>query len=356
MNSVSTLPAGRNDIRKMICRVISPSGFANPAALAQLAEKRWGVASRVAADLREKAAVAAIGVSAVDGASAWNSPELFPRMRANAIVGKMPPLRVVPFNRRLIKATTSPHAYWVGEGKPKPLSSFALAGSSLTPMTLATTTVHTDEAFKSADPAIEALLDAEIVAANTERMDASFIDAGNAGVADVEPASVTHASSGAVQISSTGSPQDDLVAAVDSFGGNFDSAFWITDPTTATRLALARDAGGSFEFPDCGPKGGSILKIPLLTSRGSPADTGGGQLALIDASAIAVATEGMNVDRGEHATIEMSDAPADPTAATVLISLFQNDLVGLRSVLYANWQVQRDGAVVVVTGCTYPSA
>jgi hypothetical protein len=39
-------------------------------------------------------------------------------------------------------------------------------------------------------------------------------------------------------------------AAVAGFTGNLDSAYWVTDPTTARRMALARDAGGSFGFRD----------------------------------------------------------------------------------------------------------
>ncbi len=157
-------------------------------------------------------------------------------------------------------------------------------------------------------------------------------------------------------MNSTGDPARDETALIEAFAGDFSAAYFVTDPSTAARLALARDAGGAFLFPDCGPRGGSILNVPLVTSRGSPVDSAGGQLALIDASSIAAAIDGMDISRAEGVALEMSDDPSDLDAETVLVSLFQSDLVALRAVMHANWEVQRAGAVVVVTGALYPAA
>lgn len=304
--------------------------------------------------LVQKAGVAP--VAAVDVGVGFSNPELFGTVEAGSIIGKMQQLRRVPFLRRLLHPTASPRGYWVGgTARAKPLSRFATAGSSLNVYQLATIVVLTAEAAQFEDPLTDAATRADVVRANTERADMSFIDVSNAGVADVEPASVTN---GATQISSTGDPAQDITALINNFAGDFSAAYFVTDPTTAARIALARDSGGAFLFPDCGPRGGSILNIPLITSRGSPLDTtAGGQFALIDASSIAVAIDGMQIDRAQSASLEMSDTPdGTPDATVVQVSLFQADLVALRTVMHANWETQREGAVAVVTGALYPAS
>lgn len=303
--------------------------------------------------LVEKAGVAPV-VDADVGVG-FTNPELFSAVEQGSIIGKMSLLRRVPFLVRLLAPTAASRGYWVGAARAKPLSRFALTGSALQPKTVVTVVALTAEAARFEDPLVDAATRADMIRANTERLDASFIDVSNAGVADLEPESVT---SGATQINSTGDPARDAEALIEVFAGDLASAFFVSDPLTATRFGLARDAGGSSMFPDAGPRGGSILNIPLITSRGSPIDTTtGGQLALIDASSIAVALDGMNVDRAEGAAIEMADDPDnEPDANTVLVSLFQSDLIALRTVMHANWEVQRPGAVAVVTGCIYPSA
>lgn len=305
-------------------------------------------------DLVTKAGVAP--VPAADLGVGYSNPELFGTVEAGSIIGKMSLLRRVQFLVRMLRPTASARGYWVGgNARTKPLSRFALEGSALNPLTVATIVVITSEAAKFEDPLTDAATRADTERANRERLDASFIDASNAGVADVEPASVTN---GVTPISSTGDPAQDVAALIENFAGDFASAYFVTDPTTAARIALARDAGGAFLFPDCGPRGGSILNIPLITSRGSPQETtAGGQLALIDASGVAVALDGMDVDRAESATLEMSDTPdSTPDATVVQTSLFQMNLVALRTVMHANWEVQRAGAVAVVTGCIYPAS
>jgi hypothetical protein len=295
-------------------------------------------------------------VPAADLGVGYSNPELFSTVEAGSIIGKMSLLRRVPFLRRLLRPTASARGYWVGaNARAKPLSRFALEGSALNPLTVATIVVITSEAAQFQDPLTDAATRADTERANRERLDASFIDVSNAGVADVEPASVTNS---VMPISSTGDPAQDVAALIENFAGDFSAAYFVTDPTTAARIALARDAGGAFLFPDCGPRGGSILNVPLITSRGSPLDVStGGQLALVDASGIAVALDGMDVDRAEGAAIEMADDPDNaPDANTVLISLFQSDLVALRTVMHANWEVQRAGSVAVVTGCIYPAS
>lgn len=110
-------------------------------------------------------------------------------------------------------------------------------------------------------------------------------------------------------------------------------------------------------FPDVGPRGGSLLGIPLLTSRTSTHDSSGGVLTLLDASAVGVGMDTVRVARSEHATLQMSDTPDDPTtAATVQVSLWQSNLVAFLVEIFANWKPAAPNRVAVISGATYPTS
>ena len=137
-------------------------------------------------------------------------------------------------------------ASWVKAGSPKPISRLSLAGEVLEPRKVSAILVTTKELIERSDPKTEARFNADLQRACVELLDASFVDPSNAGVADESPASITN---GVVAMGSTGNPGEDVAALVAAFNGDLASAFFITDPTTATEIALARDAGGSFHFP-----------------------------------------------------------------------------------------------------------
>lgn len=273
--------------------------------------------------------------------------EFFDQVLAGTIVGRLP-LRRVPFRIRTITVTGGATGYWVGQGKHRPLSKAAVLGGTIDPLNVAALVVLTKEALEFSGDVTEAGIQRDIERAVVEAMDSAFIDASNAGIAGEMPASVTH---GAPQIASTGDPAADLAALVGAFQGGLMEARFLTDPTTATRLALARDSGGAFLFPDLGPKGGTLLGIPVLTSRASPRDTSGGQIVLLDPDSIAYGYDGGTVDRSLATTIRMSDNPETEDGTTV--SLWQCNLAALLAQLLTNWKVQHTGAVVTLTGVLY---
>jgi len=177
-------------------------------------------------------------------------------------------------------------------------------------------------------------------------IDQAFLDPTNAGSATA-PAAVTH---GAPTITASSDAAADLKALVAAFAGDMSSAYLVTDPDTATGLAMVRGANGSFLFPDAGPRGGSVLGIPLLVSRFSPRDTSGGQIALIDASGIAVAMDAIELSQSDQTSLAMSDTPTSPAS---MVSMFQTNSVALKAVIYANFENQRVGGVAVLTGVDY---
>jgi HK97 family phage major capsid protein len=322
---------------------------------AHIALQRWG--EQGAPYVVVKAAVAAIGMNAGDAGVGLASPlgaqEFVASVQQGAIIGRLLGRPELPLNTRTLAITSGATAHWVKAKSPKPVSRLSLAGETLPPLKTAALIVTTREVVQRSDPKTEARFNADLQRACVELLDQTFIDPANSGVADESPASIT---SGATPIASSGNPATDVAALVEAFDGDLASAYFITDPTTATGLAMARDASGSFMFPDVGPRGGSLLGIPLLTSRSSPRDSSGGILVLLDASAVGVGVEGARVARSEQATLQMNDAPDDPpTATSVQVSLWQSGLVAFLVELFANWKLARSGAVALVTGANYPT-
>jgi Phage capsid family len=305
-----------------------------------------GVADKV------KAMVDAGGLNTGDWAAVMATPEAQEYWGAAellAIIGKLTGLRRVSLNTRTTLMSTGFSAHWVGGGKAKPLSKAALTGDTLTPLKVAVLTAITKELLRNTSPTSEARLRADMLRAIAEALDAAFIDPANAGIADVMPASITY---GVSPIASSGNPGTDIAALIAAFVGDFESAAFITDPATAAQIALARDAGGSFAFPDAGARGGSILGLPLIVSRSSPRDSSGGQLALVDASGIAYGAEGVRNVLGEHTSLEMVDDVTDPPTVE-MVSMWQTNSVAILSEVSANWKVVRAGSVVTIGNALY---
>lgn len=264
-------------------------------------------------------------------------------VREASVVGGMPGIHNVPFARRMLKRTNGAQGWWVGEAKPIPLLKPVLAGSILVPKKVGAIIVVTKEGLLAEGPAAESGLQSDTTTGCAGAIDQAFLDPSNAG-SDSTPAAVTH---GAPTVDATGDAAADLIALIESFAGDLSTSYLITDPTTAAALAMVRGANGSFLFPDAGPRGGSILGIPLLVSRHSPRDSSGGQLALVDASSIALAMDGIELAQSENTTLVMSDTPMSPAQQ---VSMFQTDCVALRATILCNWELQRAAGVAVLIG------
>ena len=76
---------------------------------------------------------------------------------------------------------------------------------------------------------------------------------------------------------------------------------------------------------------------------------------MLDASQILIADEGdVEVTASNSALVQLDSAPAEPTAAsTVLISLFQRNLTGLKIVRRINWVRAATTAVRYISAASY---
>lgn len=314
-------------------------GGTSPELINTFVAGRWG-AEAITIAKAAQAAVTSGDLGTPEAAEFLNA------VREKSVLGGLVGTRPMAFNKRMLARTNGATGFWVSEAAPVPLQKAVLAGSTLTAKKVAAIICVTAEALRAESPAVEAGLQTDLETGITGALDVALLDPSNAG-SDAMPAAITH---GAPTVDATGDAAADLKALVSAFAGDMSSAYLATDPDTATGLAMVRGANGSFLFPDAGPRGGSVLGIPLLVSRHSPRDSSGRQIALIDASGIAVALEGIELSQSENTSLAMSDSPDSPAT---MVSMFQTNTVALKAVIRCNFENQRVGGVAIITGANY---
>jgi hypothetical protein len=112
-------------------------------------------------------------------------------------------------------------------------------------------------------------------------------------------------------------------------------------PTTAYNIAAKFAAVGmTTDIPR------TLLGIPLILSVNSPA-----QITLVDAANILYSDSGaIDVSISNQALLELSDAPAEPTAAsTVMSSLYQRNCFGVRVTRWLAYLRAQTGAVAYMS-------
>ncbi len=338
---ISVLPRGMTHFRSVLSRAAT-GGRSDGAAYA--AEKYGASVARVT-----KEAIDAGGLASGSWTAALSSPEsaeFWGAVAQASVVGRLG-LRPVALNIRTIALVERAMAYWVGNAGMKPLSRMALDGDILEPLKIAVVYVLTQESARFADAATEQGMRADAVRILAEAIDATLLNPLNAGVAGESPASVTY---GATAIPSSGSAAADIPALIEAFDGDLAAALFVGDPLLGAQIGLARDLGGSPLYPDAGVRGGQILGVPFITSRASPRDSSGAQLALIDGGGIAFGAAGVRAVVSGEATLAMRDDPASPAEQ---VSLWQCNCVAVLNEIVTNWRVVRPGSVAYVADADY---
>lgn len=276
-------------------------------------------------------------------------------------VGDVPGLRSIPFNVHVRGQTSGGQGYWVGQGKAKPLTKFDFEDIYMGFTKLAAISVLSEELMRFSNPSAELLVRQSLADALIAEADTSFIDPASAGVAGVQPASVTNT---APHFASSGDTEDDIRADISALWQYADTAdlaatgaVYITTPRIARRLALLVNALGQQSFPGVTMNGGTLGGVPLITSNYLPQTTAGSTFILVFAPEIWLADDGqVTLDASREATLQMDSAPTQdsvtPTASTG-VSMFQTNSVALRAERYINWQKRRAAAVAYITGVNW---
>lgn len=287
-------------------------------------------------------------------------------LRPRTILGQfgnngVPSLNRIPFNVRINGQTTGGNAYWVGEGAPKPLTSFDFNATELRWNKIATIAVLTNELIRFSDPSAERLVRDGLAAAVIERADIDFIDPSKAAVAGVSPASITN---GAIAIVSSGSTAEDIRADIQALWAPFiaarnapRNAVYIMDSSTALALSLMQNPLGQSEYPGITMNGGTFMGVPVVVSDYLPISSAGGIVVLVNASDIWLADDGqVTIDVSREASLQMLDNPTNNSAtgtATSVVSMFQTNSTAFLAERYINWARRRASGVAYLTGVNW---
>jgi HK97 family phage major capsid protein/HK97 family phage prohead protease len=285
-------------------------------------------------------------------------------MRPLTIIGRLgtdgiPDVTRVPFRIPLISETAESEAYWVGEGKAKPLTNFTVGRTELAPLKVATIAVQTMELIRDSSPSSDTLVRNSLARAVAKRIDQSFIDPDNAGTANVSPASilngVTGIASGGQDIEAIRADAAGAMAAFATANNPLNSGVWIMSSTTALWLSLMMtDLGTANAFPGMTVRGGNFLGMPTLVS-----NYVGDFVALVNAEDVWVADDGeVDIAMSTDASLEMSNTPTQDSGAatpvgTAVVSMFQTNSAAFRAERSINWARRRAGAVSWISGVTW---
>lgn len=283
-------------------------------------------------------------------------------LRPQTIIGRMgtngvPGPTVIPFRTRLITQTSGGEGYWVGEGQAKPLTKFDFVGTTLEPLKVANIAVITMELLRDSSPSAERIVRDQLAQALAARLDIDFLDPGKSPATGVSPASISF---GVTPIVSRGTDADAVRCDIQALLQSYAAAN--NPPTTgvivmSANLAIAlmgmRNALGQREFPDITMGGGTLDGFPVLTSQylANFGDSTGEYVFMVNAADVYIGDNGgVSVDMSDQASVQMDDTPDNPTtASTVLVSLWQRNLVGFRAERTINWAKRRPTAVAVLS-------
>ena len=284
------------------------------------------------------------------------SQEFIELLRPATLVGRMTALRRVPFNVRIPGQTQGSTVAWVGETAPKPVSELGFEDITLRFNKLAGIVVISDELARLSTPSAEGIIRDDLTAQIAQFMDDSFINPAYAAVTDVRPASVTN---GVTPIAASGTDADALRADVRAVYSQFIAAnlstagaAWVMTSTQVMAIGMMMNPLGQSEFVGLGAEGGTFMGLPVLVSETVPGDSNGSIIVLIKQSEILLADEGgVTIDVSREASLQMNSTPA--AGAQQLVSLFQNNLVGIRAERMITWRKRRPQAVAYISGANY---
>jgi HK97 family phage major capsid protein/HK97 family phage prohead protease len=305
-----------------------------------------------------RAAVPAGTTTQADWASALVDPtnlesEFIEFLRPETIIGKLN-LRKVPFNVRIIEQTGGGTGYWVGQGAPKPLTSFAFDAVTLGITKVAAISVITEELARLSTPSAEELVRNGLRDAIVARIDEDLLDPSQAGTANVQPASLTN---GVTPMTSAGTSADNIRTDLGRLFLAFRAANLrgpvaiIMPESLAVTASLMANALGQPEFPGLTAGGGNVAGTRVITSQYLANASGSGNMVVaIAENEVFLADDGqVTVDMSREASLQMLDNPTNNSAtgtATTMVSMFQTNSLAIRAEQFIHWVKLRSTAVV----------
>lgn len=277
--------------------------------------------------------------------------------------GIFPAGRSTDFRKPWVEKITQATAGWVGEGQPKPFTSFLLADKTLEPKKVAGAAAITDEALEDSSMDALRLLRDELASAVIRAQEQAFFDINNAGTSSM-PASITYGATVLTPATATGSSQaaadiEKMIGAAIQIRKTSAGLVLGVGTMLDWQLRTARNIiSGDLEFPEYATSG-TVRGVPVLVSEALDAFS----VVLSDGSyrhtAVLFAPNDimfgrspnpaadLRVKQSDQATVRIDSDPANSSEWT---SLWQNNMVGILVERRTNWTVARqDSSVIVMT-------
>ncbi len=257
--------------------------------------------------------------------------EFIELLQAATIFDKLKGYRPVPFNSKIPSQLTGGTASWVGEGEAKPLTNPAFGEVEIKEHKLAAITVYTQELVRRSDPAVDALVRDDLIAASARLIDTTFIGAQAASA--TTPVGILN---GVTAITPTGETaaqiEADLLSLINVFVQNnlsLDGAYFLMSETRAAKISLLRDALGNTYFNGMTLRGDrTILGVPVITS-----ESVGNKIILVKMSEILVAQDGgVDISYSDQATL---------VDGSVTHNLWQENKFAVRVEKFITWAKRR---------------
>lgn len=356
------VPKGTAFVRSVQALIRAKGNMMQAAEIAR-SDPAWANTPEVAAFWKTAVAAGTTSDAAFAGPLAPYVPmqnEFIDLLRPTLLIGRIAGLRPIPFMVSMPRQTAGASAGWVGEGTPKPVSKQAFETIKMPPTKIAVITVITDELARYSTPSAELVIQNDLLKSIQQYQDQQFIDPTVTASAGVRPASITN---GTTNFTISGTTIAAITADINKLIGAFitanlypEAGAFVMHPRTAQYLGTLRTTQDILAFPGINMMGGTFFGFPVYTSTSVPIDTGDDAIiVLMDAGEIFIAEDGgIELDISREASIQMNTAPDNPpTESTVFTSLWQENLVGLRSEHRVGWLRRRDAGVAYLKGVSY---
>jgi hypothetical protein len=272
------------------------------------------------------------------------SPSVAPILalvQTDSLLGRIVGLRKLPFNASVPAQTTTGTFAWTGQGIPKAVARLDFATLRLRIGKIHGIIVVSDELLRLAVPNAESALREALISGLVRFQDEQLLDPTVAEITGVNPASLTN---GVTPVMATGTVAGDVAAVLDAFYAARPGA---ARPTLVMSPSVAGRLAASSVQPALTVLGGLAFGVPVVTSTGA-----GALVVALDAAAVSYADDGLTLDVSTEATVEMNDAPAAPTSATVYASLWQLNQAGFKVERFLWWRSVPGSVQYVTTAAT----
>jgi HK97 family phage major capsid protein len=252
-------------------------------------------------------------------------------------------MRTVPLNARVFITTTISTGNVVGPATVKPLSEMTLSGGTVDPEKAVCIIIVSDELLKLTSAAAQGMFADALRQGVANATDLRFLSTLIAANAPIASAGATVANI-----------LTDIRALLAAITVNARSRlYFVLSPANLKALLTKTTSGGSADgraFPNLTISGGEFGGLTVLASDQLSAT----QALLIDATGLVGGTEVVTLDASKYASLQMETSPSSPpVAATVLLSLWQENKTALRAERFFAYELLRTNAVASLSGVTY---